>query len=344
MAYRQSLTGVCFVGVQTLKKNEDEAFATLPIPLYKRWMVFAASIQNNNVTLNNRCTELQKELLKEGIQSSILKGQGIAALYGDLALFRQCGDIDVYVDCDRRKAINYAKKVGQKEIDWDYKHLHLNIFNDVEIEMHYRIEVLDNLIKNKALQKWFSRKDTQRMIFATKTSFVSPSTEFNLFYILLHNYRHFLYEGLGLRQLQDYYYVLTHSTEEERLRSKKVIENYGMTRFAEATMWVLQKVFAFEPIDSFFSANQQEGEYFLTEIIIGGNFGQYDKRLEKSNLLNTESWKLKDMQKRMHHSVHMLGHYTSEVIWNPAFAIWHKCWKATAKIKDMIQSQIWNNL
>lgn len=36
---------------------------------------------------------------------------------------------------------------------WDYKHLHLNIFQNTEVEVHYVPEVFMNLRKNKEFHK-----------------------------------------------------------------------------------------------------------------------------------------------------------------------------------------------
>ena len=100
--------------------------------LYYQWLGTAAQIQQRNELMNQKCVELQSKLSASGFKSSILKGQTVAALYAELKDFRQPEDIDVYVDCGREKTIEYA----QGNIDWDYKHLHLKVFNDTEVEMH----------------------------------------------------------------------------------------------------------------------------------------------------------------------------------------------------------------
>lgn len=42
-----------------------------------------------------------------------------------------------------------------------------------------------------------------------------PMTSFNVIYILSHLYRHVFTEGIGLRQLIDYYFVLVKSEESD---------------------------------------------------------------------------------------------------------------------------------
>ena len=116
---------------------------------------------------------------------------------------------------------------------------------------------------------------------------VTPSVSFNLFYILLHIYRHFLYEGVGMRQLMDYYFVLKSLTpnpspkSEGSLKGKKndiqnVLKEFGMMRFARGVMWVMQEVFALERSYMICEPLESEGRFFLSEVMVGGNFGHHD--------------------------------------------------------------------
>lgn len=330
IALKQALVGICFLGVkkhiETLRTRKVDS--NIPKKLYMQWLGAAAQIQQRNELMNSRCVELQSQFSLRGINSSILKGQGIAVLYGMLQNLRVPGDIDVYVDCGRKATIEYAHSIHQKYLDWDYKHLHLNIFKETEVEVHYRPEVFLNLVKNRKLQRWFLSNETQRQIFQQNGSFVTPSTEFNLFYILLHIYRHFLYEGVGLRQLMDYYFVLKATCEQEyRSNAKRVIEMFGMTRFAKGMMWIMQTIFGLEKQYLLYEPNEKEGRYILEQVMTGGNFGHFDDRL------NTVSGKgkLNSVRKILKHNLHLLSHYPSDVIWAPIWIVYHWCWKRVVR-------------
>lgn len=204
-AKRQSLIGLCFYGVQHFRLAHPEC--TIPDNLRLQWLSQAVQIQKRNEILDTHCRQLQKELSELGIRSSILKGQAMAQLYGDtLSSMRQCGDIDIFVDGSMEKAIEYAQALGDSNPQWDYKHLHLKRFKGIEVEMHYVPETLMNLRKNRKSQQWFETRKEE--MFTESDGLVTPSIRFNLFYILLHIYRHFLYEGVGLRQFIDYHFVL----------------------------------------------------------------------------------------------------------------------------------------
>ena len=379
MAERQRLLGICFYGVKKVaspkydndndiiedegRKTKDEGHndrkISIPGELYDYWLGTAALIQQQNQKVNKQCLEVGAKFQEAGIRYSILKGQGIAQLYNEgrktkderqndsnsLGMFRQPGDIDVYVDCGREKAIEFADSIGQENAEWDYKHLHLKMFKDTEVEVHYRVEVLLNLWKNRKLQKWFKKHEED--MFSQQGGLITPTIEFNLFYILLHIYRHFLYEGVGLRQLLDYFFVLQEyeKSEECRVKSEELVDllrQFGMSRFAQGVMWVLMHVFEcindhdndprwrerypwmiVKPLES-------EGRFILHEVMQGGNFGKFDKRIKKGGKRS----KLQAVSAVIQHNLHLLKHYPSDVIWAPIWIVYHWGWKKTTILKS----------
>ena len=95
MAKKQSLVGICFAGVQKLQMQQQ----CPPEMLYLQWMGMAAKIQQRNEGVNRQCVKLQYKLSEDGIDSCILKGQGVASCYDEhLRYLRQSGDIDIWVD------------------------------------------------------------------------------------------------------------------------------------------------------------------------------------------------------------------------------------------------------
>ena len=377
MSQKQAVAGVAFYALEKLGQADQKPQLSL---LYN-WIGLSGKIRQKNQLLNKRCLQLQQRLKEKGYASSILKGQGIALYYDEpLQELRQPGDIDIYVDCGREKAIQLAHEFGQEHVEWDYKHLHLDIWKDTEVEMHYRVEVLLNLQKNTKLQKWFQThteelfghtnpiesnigrcaqnlnkneliintapKEISKLNQKYKANvepkeqqedceLVTPSVEFNVFYILLHIYRHFLYEGVGMRQLMDYYFVLKSLTpypspkSEGSLKGKKndiqnVLKEFGMWKFARGVMWVMQRVFGLEKDCLICEPLEEEGRFILSEVMEGGNFGHYDERLSSAR-----GGKLQTMKKVVKHNVHLMRHYPSEIIWPPIWFVWHKCWKWT---------------
>ena len=326
---KQAVTGILICGVDKLPADQRP-----PQPVLLQWIGVWQMIEQRNKLMNERCCELLGMLNALGLKGTILKGQGIAQLYDkELRVLRQSGDIDVFVDCGLKKTLEFAKSQGQNDIDWDYKHLHLNIWDDTEVEMHYRVEVLLNLWKNRKLQRWFKEHQDaiQRSRFKVQSGeIVTPTVEFNVFYILLHIYRHFLYEGVGLRQIVDYYYVLktianTDFTDKTDY-ARDAVSQFGMEKFARGLMWVMQETLGMPAQWMLWEPDKKEGEYILKQVMTGGNFGHHDMRLKHGG------GKIGAVKAILTHNLHLLAHYPSDVIWAPVWIVWHKVWKMTRKV------------
>ncbi len=343
---RQAITGILLAGLEKLPTEKRPHQ-----PLLLQWIGVGQMIEQRNRLMDERCVELLSNLTSAGLQPTILKGQGIAQCYPDaLKKLRQPGDIDVYVDCGLRKALEYAESLGHKNVEWDYKHLHLKVWDDTEVEMHYHVEVLLNLWKNRKLQKWF-KTHTDELFSHTdstdNTDLITPTTEFNVFYILLHIYRHFLYEGVGFRQVIDYYFVLKQLTvlskESEQTRAESLelrdsselkdsiaaVREFGMVKFAKGLMWVMHEALGMPREWMLWEPDEKEGRYILKQVMTGGNFGHHDKRLKHSG------GKLGAVKAILTHNLHLLTHYPSDVIWAPVWIVWHKLWKTWIQFKGL---------
>lgn len=364
LAVKQAVTGVCFCGVQRMPKEQLEE---MPVRLKLQWFALAESVKQRNELMNSRCVEVQRMLTEEGIESCILKGQGVARLYDfndnvnlndKLGAYRQSGDIDIYVPCGMDKALRWCrKKYG--EVEFDYINAHVPVFKDVEVELHWRVQSMTNLFRNRRLQRWLEREETKEMIFGGKadmkpseslqsseTSITVPSLEFNAFYLMLHCYNHELSSGLGLRQLMDYYFLLRNlnlgsnvnlnnlSADVRQMSDRgfclnvnELFHKFGMERFVGAVMWIMQEVFGLERERLLCEPNEKEGRYILAEVMAGGNFGHHDERIKK---VGKGKWQ--SVFATLQHAMHVLRRYPSEALWMPVWMVYHFIWKRTLKI------------
>lgn len=289
MAKKQSLVGVCFAGVQKLVDSEKEDYCGMSEMLYLTWMGMAAKIQQRNEVMNRQCLEFQKLCEIKGIKSCVLKGQGNLPNYGVLRMLRQSGDIDAWVDCGFKKANEWVQSVAPTN-DINHHHIHFDVFQDTEVELHYYPFVLNNPYRNKVLDKFF--KEQAEMQF---TNFVElpnmnekvtvATNDFNLVFQLVHIFHHLFNEGIGLRQLMDYHFVVKHEVVVGRVsdvqKVKKVVSDLGLDRFASALMWVLGHVFGLEDEYMLWAPAEKNGRFLLNEIMMAGNFGHYDERIPK---------------------------------------------------------------
>lgn len=327
MAMKQSLVGVCFAALQRLGADADDGFTRIGISeiLYLTWMGMAAKIQLKNQTVDGQCVALQKQFSDDGLRSSILKGQGIGQLYAKhLRGLRQSGDIDLYVDCGRDRTLAYLQSLGMKNLDWDYVHAHAPFYQDTQVEVHYRVGAVRNVWKNRSLQSFW--KENEKEFFVGHTTLtcgniICPSERMHLFFLIHHAYRHLITGGIGLRQIMDIFFVLQHRDMAHDEWLKKQVKDFGMKEFCEAMIWVMHEAFDMNTIDAPWIRNDDEGRFLLHEIMIGGNFGNDNKRFGGGM---SKGATLIQITKR---NIHLMHHYGSDAIAAPLYYVWHYCWK-----------------
>lgn len=189
---------------------------------------------------------------------------------------RQSGDIDAWKDGERDKIIEYVNKVSPTN-DVSYLHVRYDVFHDTEVEIHFTPSVCSSKKTNKRMQDWFEQRKnscfSNRVTLASGLEIVAPTAEFNLVFLLHHIYRHYLYEGIGLRQIMDYYFVLRTSFENHNENNSEILEILNLTRFAGALMYVMQEVFGLDEKHLLCPVDEKRGRRLLEVIIEGCNFG-----------------------------------------------------------------------
>ena len=191
------------------------------------------------------------------------------------------------------------------------------------------------------MQRWFDDHADVCMNNKTQMGFAVPTASVNVVYQMCHLFSHYFDEGIGLRQLMDYYFALRvwHDDvmECKDLQSQgmwseglgtpvlskeevmAVLRSFGMGKFAGAVLYVLHEVFAMPTHYYICNPNEKEGKKLLEEIMKGGNFGQYDERgkeLKNGGMVKHGLWKLKRVMR-------LISSYPEEALWKPVFRVWH---------------------
>ena len=212
-ASKQALLGLCFEGIERLGKEYPEELKQNPIgrELLMTWMGKAQQIRRQNMKVNAVAGKLFAMLREDGFRCCILKGQGNALMYPN-PYSRTPGDIDVWVNASREDITEYAKIHFEIGDDIRFHHLETS-FDGVPVELHFFPGIMNNPIYNARLQKWFKRNaDLQCSNVVSLPDGIGeiaiPTTAFNVVYQLTHLYHHFFDEGIGMRQIIDYYYVV----------------------------------------------------------------------------------------------------------------------------------------
>ena len=312
MAKKQSLVGICFAAVQRLPEDMRP-----PEMLYLTWMGMAAKIQQRNEVMNTHTAKTLEYFRSKGFPCCVLKGQGIAKLYGDFAGLRQSGDIDVWVNSARKELYEFSKKELGKITGLTYHHIHYEMYEDVEVEAHTWPSFFTNPIHNKRFQKFCLQN-------APKEGCGDyASLAFNRVFILQHCFGHFCGHGVGFRQLLDYYFVLKQGfTEEERWESVRWINKLGMSRFAAALMWVCIHVFGMDRKLCICEPNEKDGEFLLAEVLQTGNMGHQDERVDHRKLQSALGRYLHNIKRDWQ----IMRIAPSYALWEPLWGIYQYTW------------------
>lgn len=323
-AQKQSLVGFLFSGIERLP-NEQRPKKDLLL----KWYAMAEIIKRANAKLNKRCAELTNILKEGGFNGCVLKGQGVALLYPKPE-YRQSGDIDMWVATSDGRLVSvasilsYAKRRGVDVSHVDIKHADMQFFKDAQVEIHFKPSYSYNFFIDHRLTSWFkARLKEQFENFDYTIGFAYPTIPFNLVYSLLHIYRHLFSEGIGLRQMLDYYYILTNSTTEERERAYETICRFGIKGFASAAMFVLQEVFGLKDEYLLCESSKKSGSFILNEILLAGNFGQYDIRTKKIN----KEKRIERGLVQLARNLRFVRYYPHEVLLSPIWKCWHYGWR-----------------
>lgn len=212
-ASKQALLGLCFDGIERLGEEYPEELKQNPIgrELLMTWMGKAQQIRRQNMKVNAVAGKLFSMLREDGLRCCILKGQGNALMYPN-PYSRTPGDIDVWIDASRERIMEYTQKKFELGDDIRLQHLETSL-DGVPVELHFFPCSMNNILYHARLQKWFRRNaDLQCSNVVSLPDgagdIAIPTTAFNVVYQLTHLYHHFFDEGIGMRQIIDYYYVV----------------------------------------------------------------------------------------------------------------------------------------
>lgn len=206
IAQKQCLVGVLFDGIKKLPAE----YVGMSKDLLLQWMLQCQMLEKANVRLNDAVIQVSEWFRKKGFRTCILKGQGNALMYPN-PYSRTPGDIDIWVEGGDKRVISFVRSISPHEKAC-YHHIEFPSYKGVEVEVHYRPSFLLCFWHNRKLQKYYERvKEEQfshRVMFSEQREVAIPTVEFNLIFQLTHIFSHLMNEGIGLRQLLDYYYVL----------------------------------------------------------------------------------------------------------------------------------------
>lgn len=322
-AKKHALLGIVYKAIMSLPSEQ------LPPRRVKIQFALAAEkIASRNKVMDEysaSATAMMKEL---GMQACVLKGQAVARRY-PWPDARQSGDIDLWVDKDIDAVLPLLRSRWELN-EVFYHHAGIRPFPDTktEVEVHFMPSWMYNPFTNRKLQEYF-RGNSQKQFdnFLSDMGFSSATCGFDCVFSLVHIFRHLFLEGIGLRQIIDYHFILQDSSSEERRDAYVMACGIGMERFVPALMYVLKYVTGLEDEKLLCSPDERSGEFLLHEILRSGNFGRYDSRNVPIRLNGKKELLSVRFFRRLKRLFTFFGIAPGEVLWAPFFKVWQQIWR-----------------
>lgn len=217
-----------------------------------------------------------------------------------------------------------------------YIHIHENLFDDIDLEVHYRPSFINSPRRNHRFQQWLIEEAPKQFTNIVQLpgcknlKVAVPTNSFNLLYQLNHLYRHIFDDGLGLRQVLDYYFLLRQELSYNDTRAfRDNVKKLGMKHFAGSLMYVMQEVFGLSLEKMPIAPDKDGGEFLHKEIMMAGNFGHYDEREHISKNENG----VEPFFRRQKRNMRLFCQYAEEVIYVPLFRFYQDYWRIKMNLK-----------
>lgn len=342
LAQKQALLGIAFEGV---KKLPQEYWPKGGMVL--KWTMATEAIKHRNRQTTDVCLRLTEIMSKEGFDICILKGQANHVYYDrlidgvSLGMQRVCGDVDAWI-WPKEKILHPVKSIidycQRKNILISLCHLHAEVkpIGGVPIEIHFRPSFLNTPWRNRYFQKEFKSAVFENVKIDDIGIVKKLRVDYDLIFQMNHIYRHLLDEGVGLRQVFDFYVLLKDYNKERIVRKElmgkeeimKIISSCGMKRFATALMFVLKDIFHVGNDELICGISENDGLFLLNEIMMAGNFGHYDIRMNDIEVRKGKlSFQLQRASRRFMRNIRFLSSYPEEVICEPFARVYHFVWR-----------------
>ena len=337
-AKEQAIVGLLYKAVSVLPKEQ------MPPPdIIGRLYSDAEYIRIQNEKVRALSITLHNKFRENGFQTVVLKGIGNASLYytiqserdeeNDLGAYRSSGDIDIWlmangctsIEANRRAVVEYVRTFTPY-IEARVHHVELSPIDGIPVEAHYVPMFFYSFRSQRRFERLCMQQARRQMTHQSGDLFI-PTADFNAVYQLSHILRHLFEEGIGLKQIVDYYFVLLNlrdmTDDGRRIDVTQEIERLSMRPLAGAMMYVLQEAFRLPDEYMICPPDEDKGKLLMNEVLRGGYMGLYDDRKSGWRLngkINMFLWKWR-------FNMRLWQLCPREVLCGPLFRLWHYGWR-----------------
>lgn len=282
LAREQTVVGIVGEAMSQLPRG------VMPRPLYLQVLKEVMEIEEENKRMNGLIPILFRTLDQLGVQSWLLKGQGVAQCYEN-PMRRMSGDIDVFFphmtdyEKSREDFLLHLKPEDVHNDNYQTKTLEFD-YKGIYIELHGQILP----VVNRRCSRNFAKFQEECQIENGKTwnGAILPPLRFDAVFIFMHMVRHYFGGGIGLRQVSDWMrYVHVHHKDIHEEKLKEDLQKTGLFKLWQAFGCMAVEYLRCPQESMFFysSSFTKQGRRLLKYILESGNFGYYDERTKSDS-------------------------------------------------------------
>lgn len=294
LAEEQSVVGLIAAGIEHV---EDMTLTKQHVMPFMKQII---SLEHRNASMNILIASLVSQLKQAGIESVLVKGQGIAQCYAR-PLWRAAGDIDFFFDEDNYEQAKVLLTSMASSIDPEEKRKkhQAMVIDSLDVELH---GLMPTEVSNRVnlvvsiVQRDIFENDGTRIWNNNGTPLKLPNPDNDAIIIFPHFIQHFFVGGVGLRQICDWCRLLwTYRDEIDQSLLASRLNDMGLLSewkaFAYFAVSYLGMPIESMPFYSTSAARSRKSRRICRIILESGNFGhkkdqsyrhKYSKLVEKS--------------------------------------------------------------
>ena len=307
LAEKQAVVVLMFDGLQKLcDKYGDEIHPKVEKNLWSNWIINLTSkmlaVEQQNKKLAVTTQQIAELWHQGGLRMMVMKGQA-NSIYYTIPSHRSPGDIDCWLFGGYEKGNDMARTAGAKVDDHWYKHSEI-IFNGDLIENHRIFGHTREGAKSKQREiDFIGALNTRELRDTDINNVFYPTVAFNAMFLTYHAFRHFLSEGLRLKQIIDWAMFI--QAEQHNIDWKDFYvfcERYHLRRFADAMTAMAVKYFGVVITEeavttqSVFAEKIMNSSLYDDDYIFNSGKGRWHNRWHIiKNMLTKDRWKTTDI-------------------------------------------------
>lgn len=284
IADKQALLGICYPAIRKLPNNQKP-----PCEIANMWLAQVGQVVQQGELHKRVLIEVSSYLKRKGIDVIFMKGLVCASRYPQPEL-RQCGDIDFVVSGDvYARTLQVLEEIGSVNYQLKHEHHGMAMVDGVLLEPHFKIHNFQNPKNDRVM------RILQKEILEAPSVYINVDgnqirkfpMEFEGMSLISHMVNHVFEEGLGLRQVLDYFFWLQAFEGDkdlffsylDRMQMRRAARVFGL--IAESFLGLEQGKGCLEPPsdkESLF-ANQ-----LFVDIMKVGNFGREFYRRKRDGI------------------------------------------------------------